>query len=109
MINKLTVEIQKNLLCSALEGGSNYWYMITDYNESGSKYVSDKPFEDGGYLTITDGEITKTLTKVDFKIAGELMLENHIKHFSDAINETDDAVTGDVFLQLAMFGEVIYA
>lgn len=59
----------ENLLCNALEGGSNYWYMIQDKKEprewtfygSGSfnaeektKYLHLYPFNRGGALMIDD-------------------------------------------------------
>lgn len=103
----MTKEIQENLLCSALEGGSNYWYMIIDSSKGG--YMCSRPFVDGGFITITDNETTKKLTSSDFDKASELMKEKYIKHYADAINGHDDATTGDIFLQLAMFGDVIYA
>lgn len=38
----------------------------------------------------------------------QIMATHHSKHFSDWMNETDDAITGDVFLQCALLGEVVY-
>jgi hypothetical protein len=42
-----------SLLCSALEGGSNYWYEIVD-SVGKSRYVNERPFEIHGYLLIED-------------------------------------------------------
>ena len=38
----------------------------------------------------------------------ELMRDQYPRHYADLIEENDDAITGDVFLQLAVFGELIY-
>ena len=38
----------------------------------------------------------------------QLMATNEPRHFSDVIEHNDDAVTADVWLQLALFGDVIY-
>jgi hypothetical protein len=38
----------------------------------------------------------------------QLMASNQTRHFSDVIEHNDDAVTADVWLQLALFGDVIY-
>jgi hypothetical protein len=34
--------------------------------------------------------------------------ERYSHHYADVLNENDDADTGDVFLQLCLFGEVVY-
>jgi hypothetical protein len=36
------------------------------------------------------------------------MKEKAPRHFGDALADNDDATTGDVFLQLCLFDEVIY-
>jgi hypothetical protein len=36
------------------------------------------------------------------------MRDQYPRHFADLVGEDDDAITGDVWLQLAVFGEVIY-
>ena len=36
------------------------------------------------------------------------MAGTYPKHFEDFMNENEDAITGDVFIQCIMFGEVIY-
>ena len=38
----------------------------------------------------------------------ELMRDQYPHHYADLVEEEDDAITGDVFLQLAVFGELIY-
>jgi hypothetical protein len=38
----------------------------------------------------------------------ELMRDQYPRHYADLVEENDDAITGDVFLQLAVFGELIY-
>ena len=38
----------------------------------------------------------------------KLMIKTEPKHFSDIMTENDDAITADIFLQLACLGEVIY-
>jgi hypothetical protein len=36
------------------------------------------------------------------------MRDQYPRHYADLVEENDDAITGDVFLQLAVFGELIY-
>ena len=38
----------------------------------------------------------------------ELMRDEHPRHYADLMEEDDDLTTGDVWLQLAVFGELIY-
>ena len=48
------------------------------------------------------------LTLKDIKKGLELMRDEYPHHFADLVSGNDDAITGDVFLQLATFGELIY-
>jgi hypothetical protein len=38
----------------------------------------------------------------------ELMRDQYPRHYADLMEENDDLITGDVWLQLAVFGELIY-
>ena len=38
----------------------------------------------------------------------ELMRDEYPHHYADLMEEEDDAITGDVWLQLAVFGELVY-
>ena len=113
----------QDLLTSALEGGSNYWYIIKKYNyppgqtkqSLGIEFPHiELPFK-GGSLLIGDREAEKGDTTYD-KILDraainqgmKLMAEKYPKHYSDFLSENDDAATGDVFLQLTLFGEVVF-
>ena len=40
--------------------------------------------------------------------AMQLMAKEYTNHFDDLIQQNDDATTADVFLHLALFGDVIY-
>jgi len=113
-----------DLLCSAFEGGSNYWYNIVNQIEPAVKakpwgdeytpsYISI-PFSDGGKLIIQDieGDEDSERYPLDLKAIERgkklLLTEEYQHHFADICQEQDDADTGDVFLQLCLFGEVIY-
>jgi hypothetical protein len=110
----------KDLLCNALEGGSNYWYVIKGYNyPEGQTKESlklefphlDLPF-DGGSLTIGvfgDNAYDKVLDKEALLKGLKIMARDYLKHYTDFISENDDAITGDVFLQCALYGEVIFS
>ena len=36
------------------------------------------------------------------------MRDQYPRHYADLMEEDDDLITGDVWLQLAVFGELIY-
>ena len=110
----------QDLLCNAFEGGSNYWYQIMAYNfPKGQTKESLKiefphlelPFK-GGSLTIKDCDENgpkNYILDITFLCEGmKIMAEKYPIHFADFINENDDSITGDVFLQCCLFGEVIY-
>lgn len=115
-----------DLLCSALEGGSNYWYMIADKVEPITwgffggdkkevKYLHLYPFNFGGALMIDDSRADspelKKPRKLDIdaiKRGLEIMAEKYQKHFSDFTSGEYDGTTADVFLQCCIFEDVVY-
>lgn len=119
---KVNIEDKRisDLLCNAFEGGSNYWYWIESYNypegQTGEglnlKYPHlDLPLVEGGSLTISDQEGVmpdKILDKAAILRGLTIMAEKWPKPFADFMTENDDAETGDVFLQCALYGEVIF-
>jgi hypothetical protein len=111
-------EMISNLLCSAFEGGSNYWLRSAGTVEAPSG-VFDRttaPLEPGGKVSIVLQEEAVTGKGVKYTLDRDAILRGIVamrekapKHFGDALAENDDAETGDVFLQCCLFGEVVYA
>ena len=113
-----------NLLCSALEGGSNYWYTIEAFaappaltfrtDETQVFKHIDYPMSEGGSITIGDLEDSgakfkhKILTRAVLRAGLQTMAEKYPSHYAEFVRENDDAETGDVFLQCCCFGEIIY-
>ncbi len=135
MKNPITPKQQLNLLTSALEGGSNYWYELPDistlpkkgYNPKTRQIINDEincpgikdclvnrlweAVQAGKAIPVSDIEDETHLgyiTKQGLEKACELMAEKYPFHYADAVGENDDAITGDVFLQLVVMGELIY-
>lgn len=48
------------------------------------------------------------ITMDDVRKGLELMRDEYPRHYADLMEEDDDLTTGDVWLQLAVFGELIY-
>lgn len=102
-----------DLLVTATEGGSNYWYVITKHNrkEVGAEYIHEAPLKEGGYMVVKDqyGDFpAKKITRKELELGLDIFAKKHPRHFANWVNENDDAETGDVFLQCVCFGDVVY-
>lgn len=113
----ITVQRIKDLLCCAIEGGSNYWCETMDrkggITQKQAEYRQDVPFVEGGWLEVVpyedDGKGKKFRLDLDtIKKGLTIFAEKYPRHFGDFVQENDDAETGDVFLQCCCFGEAIY-
>lgn len=125
------------MLVSAFEGGSNYWYMVEDIKKPVMPYTftdkmwNDKreadptwlhteeiPFNEGGALMISDEKADEpTITeatgffRLDLKAIEkgmQIFARDHRNHYAEFVKDNDDAETADVFLQCCVFGDVIY-
>ena len=115
MTKKLTLSVRthisyediKNLLDSASRG-ADYWARTELAYESETekaltvKGVGIIDFEDEDYGT------TYVLNLKKIKRGLTSMAKKDPKHFADFISEDYDMITGDVFLQHCLFGEIIY-
>jgi len=124
-MSRITDKDAADLLCNAFEGGSGYWASIDGFvtpevvalpwgeNEYHPRYISF-PFSSGGAVVLVDiedeDETKYTLNRKAIAQGKRIMEENeqYKRHFADVLNENADADTGDVFLQLCLFGEVVY-
>jgi len=105
----------KDMLCCAMEGGSNYWYKIKEYQYADGVDKPefphiDLPFIDGCGILITDidGGEPELLNKPAMEKGLKIMSEMYPEHMADFMEENEDAETGDVFLQCCLFGEIIF-
>jgi hypothetical protein len=131
---KATVEVAeqrlRDMLTCALEGGSNYWYVINDdaciyplglcfddFVEGGKMQLKDYhhpyellPFVPGCALAIEDKHEKKMhlLDRAALLKGLEVLAQKYPRHFADMMQENDDADTGDCYLQCCLFGEMIY-
>lgn len=113
---RFTAIQMSSLLTSALEGGSNYWYMF-EARSHRFEFAGEELCDEEGWIEISNEGIAERASD-EFKIvkinqsvakhALRIMAEKYPKHFGDLIAENEDAGTGDVFLQCCVFGEVIY-
>lgn len=120
--HEVTLEQISNLLCSAFEGGSNYWYIINEFIKPKElSFRTDKdqvfrhldyPLNEGGALIIGDMEDEdsepKRLDLQAIQKGLQVMAKKYPKQMMDFLNDNDDAETGDIFLQCCVFGDAIY-
>lgn len=122
---KVTVDYEidwervKDLLITAFEGGSNYWYIIDD-SKPYTGHPADAIIDKGETILINelpddflpeDEQEVVNLGRVNREIIEERMkkfAEEHQWHFRNFIEENDDAETADVFLQVMVMGDVVY-
>lgn len=122
----ITIQVKKeisyadvrDLLCCAFEGGSNYWYYIYEYHNPDNIKCEfrhlDLPLSKNGYLMIgtrEDFEEEIEPVKLDVeavKIGLQIMADKYPWHFANFIGDNMDAETGDVLLQCALFGDIVY-
>lgn len=108
-------------LVSAFEGGSNYWLGKVDppfvahsdystpeaYGENMvERTIYSDDDEDVGGDQGNHGKFNHENVQRGLKLMSEL--EWAKRHFKDMTSENGDADTGDVLLQLIVFGELIY-
>lgn len=100
----LSVDTLQSNVVAAIEGGSNYWAHIDagEHQAGWENYLTAK-FKDreGGGKThrLSIDKLKKGLT---------VLAEKYPWHFQDIIRESGDATTGDVLVQCALLGDIVY-
>jgi hypothetical protein len=121
---KATVRIPhekiQDLITTALEGACRYWASYKFPQDWKEKYVSYEqiPFKDGDievYDVETD-ELLGYLNRASIKVGLQLMADRKdmkgkqipARHFRNLAADNEDAETADVFMQLAVMGEIVF-
>ncbi len=70
----------------------------------------DCPLNEGGWLGLSRESESEVLRLDLASIANGLnvMASKYPRHFADFLNENADGITGDIFLQCCLLGEVVY-
>jgi hypothetical protein len=105
----VTEEQIQTLLCSAWQGGINYWARIVDA-QADTEPVFEHDYPLCGSVTFEDlesgGRLTLDRTALHKGLA--IMANKYPRHFAALKTGDDDAATADVMVQCAVFGDVIY-
>lgn len=113
----VTADKLQSALVSAFEGGSNYWIDRVEREVEPSRpcvYHSDVPFFGGALRIVVAGEYRdepkeiKLLTLETLQAAVALLAEKWPHHAADLLGDSGDATTGDVLIQCAIFGDIIF-
>ena len=120
----LTYEHFENVIVTALEGGSNYWYIINadefkkylpqiagTFNAlteriSKALYENSK-FKMNVYDQETD-ELLGTVTQESMIKAFKIASDKYSHNFNNILSDDYDADDADVLFQLAVMGEVVF-
>ena len=128
---KISADKRENAIVDALEGGSNYWYWLGDDAHLeiekilGPKFKREplsirlwKAIEAGASIPIQDresldndydnGTVLGYISLKSIEEGENIMADKHACHFADFYSEEGDAITADVWFQLAVMKEVIY-
>lgn len=101
-----------DLFISAREGGSNYWCGNTIRPNTKATKTEEWYAAMLRGFSIVDhkdsGDVSHVVTRGDIEQALQKFPVECPAQFAAWISEDDDAETGDCFLQLCVFGEVIY-
>jgi hypothetical protein len=110
-----------SLLCCAFEGGSNYWARVRVAYDPSEEELNSPAFGDWrGFraymithpdwvveIRALEGE-TRIIKLPDLLKGLEIMREKYPRHWADFMGGNSVADTGDVFLQCATLGEIVY-
>jgi hypothetical protein len=110
LVAAVPLQTLRDLLCTAVEGGSNYWATFSDAERT----------EDLDYLSVRVREheahgdkraLSRVVTAEDLAVGLQRLtkasFEAAMQHFADALTN-HDATTADVVLQMTVFGDVVY-
>ena len=103
-------ELINDLLITALEGGSNYWYILKTIPMNAERLLAR--VYDGESFTVYDAEnnneIVGEVNKATIKKGKKLFKEKEKEHYLNAMNDEWDAETSDVFFQFVVLGQITY-
>ena len=118
----ITAEMIEEIIVGALEGGSNYWYLLGDEippkDGKGtplSERICNEVLNSPEYkLPIYDfdeplaEEVIGYLTQEGMLNAFRIVSEKYPWHYTNMVSECADAETYDVFFQCAVLGDIVY-
>ena len=121
---KISLEYFEEIIVSALEGGSNYWYslnvdefedkLLGEKGDSLTTRISKSLYEDPTFeMNVYDAEALEedllgVVTQKSMLKAIEFAHKDYFHIYHDLFEGQGDGNTADVLFQLAVMGEVIF-
>lgn len=119
---EIAPQLFEDLIVTAIEGGSSYWYWLKreefekdlpDNNEPLALRIAQALYENRGfkmkvYDCEDDGELLGEISYASCQEAFKIIAERYPHHIDSLLEENWDAETADVFFQLCCFSEVVY-
>lgn len=109
-----------DMVTNAIESNAcDYWLNVYDVPRvegyESPRYADPKFWRDGHSIAVTydnpesgPDTLTKPLDIAAIRQGLQLMAIKSPSHFADLVQENDDAITADVFIQYALLGEIVY-
>ena len=116
----LTEEDISDILCSCIEGGSNYWCQIQNYGEQWDEVKKDLPKDytiEDRIMALWHKEYALHVVDVEEDTEYEISFKDFLDAIQSVIDDGTwdgedvcdvDGCVGDCIMQYAVFGEVIY-
>lgn len=116
-------ELRFDLFVTALEGGSTYWYYLSDEsidNINNNTYPDRLPFTEKMWKYILDGnsidiydiespdELLGSISLESIQKGEETMFNCSLLHYTNAKEESWDADTADVWFQYAVMNDIVF-
>lgn len=109
----------QDLICCAMEGGIGYWATIVAYENPDGVEVeyrhNELPMTARGAVILTEdndgpleGQDRWRFDRAAVTRGLTLLASKHPAQWAEFMDENEDAETGDAFVQLALFGELVY-
>ncbi len=119
---ELTYETFENIIVTALEGGSNYWYVLGDMegipmreempNKAPSQRIAyglwHNKDSEVSIWDVEDNELLGTLTYDSVREGMQIACDNYLEEINMMIGEDYDAWTADTLFQVLVMGEVTF-
>lgn len=105
-------QLLKDLLVTAVEGGSGYWADFLNVKRDTELNIikclvveQERSTEDEPPRRV---DVTPELLALGLERLAQANFPSALTHLKNAIDETGDAETADVVLQMTVFGSVVY-
>jgi hypothetical protein len=98
-----------DLLCTAIEGGSNYWASFTNLKRTvDGDYEAADVWDTSDAEAVFLGRVHAEDLILGLERLATAQFATAMTHLADALGEEGDAITADVVLQMTVVENVIY-